>query len=407
MIHKKTGSPNVLGEKGGPPPSPSGAPKPKSRPWSEPPIELDSADVVFVRPPPAPPRAPLALMLDLDIQLDAPSSTTSWTNLELANMNANALAPPTLAGLDDALEPSLSSSGHGFRPWARLTHAHRMWAAGALLMALGATGAWAALGIARRPDPLVASAAITAGDPLERRDERIAAPNDRATPGPANSQGEATQNAPVTVPNREAPIDVAAAAVKTADPSPVPAQPAKPAPAAPTAHESETATIRGTKAKSIAPDPEGDAAKSPAGGDPGKSPDGEHTPLAKRAAVARNPANPGTEPPAIEAPVTQAPAAPPPSVAGFDASGDFDRNAAMQALRQAGDNARGCVTGAPPAGDVRVAVTFARTGSVADATVEGPLAGTPPAACIAGKFRPLRIPPFRGSSMTVRKTIMF
>jgi len=79
----------------------------------------------------------------------------------------------------------------------------------------------------------------------------------------------------------------------------------------------------------------------------------------------------------------------------------------MQALRQAGDGARSCVTGSPPTGDVRVAVTFARTGSVADAVVEGPLAGTPPATCIAGKFRPLRIPPFRGSSMTVRKTIMF
>jgi hypothetical protein len=76
-------------------------------------------------------------------------------------------------------------------------------------------------------------------------------------------------------------------------------------------------------------------------------------------------------------------------------------------LREAGDTARGCVTGGPPAGGVRFAVTFARTGSVADAVVEGPLAGTPSATCIAGKFRSLRVPPFRGSSMTVRKTITF
>ena len=34
-------------------------------------------------------------------------------------------------------------------------------------------------------------------------------------------------------------------------------------------------------------------------------------------------------------------------------------------------------------------------------------AGTPVGNCIAGKFRTVRVPPFRGSSMTVRKTLSF
>jgi hypothetical protein len=56
---------------------------------------------------------------------------------------------------------------------------------------------------------------------------------------------------------------------------------------------------------------------------------------------------------------------------------------------------------------LRVAVTFARAGTVSGALVEGPLAGTSTAACVEGKFRTLRVPPFRGSSLTVRKTIAF
>jgi serine/threonine protein kinase len=102
-----------------------------------------------------------------------------------------------------------------------------------------------------------------------------------------------------------------------------------------------------------------------------------------------------------------APVAPSPSFAGVDAGGEFDRNAAMQVLREAGDRSRVCMAHVAAPGAVRVAVTFARTGSVASAVVEGALAGTAPAACVEGKFRPLRIPPFRGSSLTVRKTISF
>jgi hypothetical protein len=93
--------------------------------------------------------------------------------------------------------------------------------------------------------------------------------------------------------------------------------------------------------------------------------------------------------------------------AGVDLAGEFDRNAAMQALREAGDRARTCFARAGASGSLRVAVTFARAGTVTGAVVEGPLAGTSAASCVEGKFRTLRIPPFRGSSLTVRKTIAF
>jgi hypothetical protein len=79
----------------------------------------------------------------------------------------------------------------------------------------------------------------------------------------------------------------------------------------------------------------------------------------------------------------------------------------MQALRDAGDRARACLVGSPASNAARIAVTFARTGNVTAAAIEGPLAGTAPGSCIEAKFRPLRIPPFRGSSLTVRKTISF
>jgi hypothetical protein len=78
----------------------------------------------------------------------------------------------------------------------------------------------------------------------------------------------------------------------------------------------------------------------------------------------------------------------------------------MEAMRRAGDGSRACVTGGA-SGGARVAVTFARSGSVADVAVEGSFAGTPVGNCIAGKFRSLAIPPFRGSSVTVRRTLAF
>ena len=80
----------------------------------------------------------------------------------------------------------------------------------------------------------------------------------------------------------------------------------------------------------------------------------------------------------------------------------------MQALRDAGDAARSCRSGDTPSGPVRLSVTFARTGRVAQASIEdAALAATSVGSCIVGKFRAAAVPPFRGSSMTVRKTVNF
>jgi hypothetical protein len=110
--------------------------------------------------------------------------------------------------------------------------------------------------------------------------------------------------------------------------------------------------------------------------------------------------------PAAEAESQKTPVAPPPSLAGLELAGEFDRNVAMQALRDAGDRAHTCLARLP-SGSLRIAVTFARTGTVEGAVVEGPLAGTAQGACVEAKFRPVRVPPFRGSSLTVRKTITY
>jgi hypothetical protein len=79
----------------------------------------------------------------------------------------------------------------------------------------------------------------------------------------------------------------------------------------------------------------------------------------------------------------------------------------MAALRQAAEGAKRCASSEAPSGGVRIAVTFARSGAVSATQVEGPVAGTPLADCIVAKFQNARVPPFRGSVMTVRKTVMF
>jgi hypothetical protein len=79
----------------------------------------------------------------------------------------------------------------------------------------------------------------------------------------------------------------------------------------------------------------------------------------------------------------------------------------MAALRQAAESAKRCHTPDAPAGGVRVAVTFARSGTVSATQIEGGVAGTPLGDCVVAKFQNVRVPPFRGSVMTVRKTVMF
>jgi len=285
------------------PPERTSRKKPTRRPWSEPPLELEPADMVSV-----PPSSP-------------------WQEFRLTEAAASAVA---------------------------IARAHRVWLVAVGAVVLNATATWAALHVGRgRPAPVLARDVST-----------------HEVRGPST--------APLPLPTGPDPTDVVAPA-EPRNPSSVTAALPAPAPAKP---KTDIANRPGT------PKPPGSKL------DP-SAPNVKPTPIYR-------------EPPRVEPdPAPRAPAPPPPSFAHIDLSGEFDRNAAMQALRQAGDRARVCFVGVRTTASVRVAVTFARNGSATDAVVEGPLAGTPTGVCIASKFRSLHVPPFRGSSLTVHKTITF
>ncbi|HEU4405563.1 MAG TPA: zinc-ribbon domain-containing protein [Polyangiaceae bacterium] len=83
----------------------------------------------------------------------------------------------------------------------------------------------------------------------------------------------------------------------------------------------------------------------------------------------------------------------------------FDRGAASAALSSASGGVSACKKADGPSGLGRVAVTFAPSGVVSSAVVEGPpFAGTPVGACVAGKFRAAKVPAFAGPPITVKKS---
>jgi hypothetical protein len=87
---------------------------------------------------------------------------------------------------------------------------------------------------------------------------------------------------------------------------------------------------------------------------------------------------------------------------------DFNKEAARQALEEAGQRAASCRTIDTPAGSARIAVTFAPAGNVTAAVVEsGPFVGTTAGGCVASKFRSVRVPAFTGDPITVHKSISF
>lgn len=81
----------------------------------------------------------------------------------------------------------------------------------------------------------------------------------------------------------------------------------------------------------------------------------------------------------------------------------FDSAAATAALSGLSASVQSC--GDNAGGTARVAVTFAPSGRVTQAVVEGaPYAGTPAGGCIAAKARAASIPAFSGAPVTVRKS---
>jgi cytoskeletal protein RodZ len=83
----------------------------------------------------------------------------------------------------------------------------------------------------------------------------------------------------------------------------------------------------------------------------------------------------------------------------------FSVSAAQVALTQAATNSAGCKKPDGPTGSGKVQVTFATSGRVTTANVQGPpFAGTPVGGCVAGVFRRAKVPPFAGNPVTVSKS---
>lgn len=93
------------------------------------------------------------------------------------------------------------------------------------------------------------------------------------------------------------------------------------------------------------------------------------------------------------------------SATAGQAGDEFDRDAAKKALQAAADRAKGCKMPDGPTGTSKVTVTFATSGEVRDASVGSPFAGTKVGTCIVRAFRLTKVPPFRGSPMTVAKSV--
>jgi hypothetical protein len=123
-------------------------------------------------------------------------------------------------------------------------------------------------------------------------------------------------------------------------------------------------------------------------------------------AAANAPVNGPSSAPISPPVANQAPAGAPPAARA--AKGDFNTQAAREALEDAAARAAKCKTIDTPSGTARVAVTFAPTGHATNAVIEsGPFVGTSAGSCVAAKFRNVRVPPFSGESVQVRKSVPF
>jgi hypothetical protein len=86
---------------------------------------------------------------------------------------------------------------------------------------------------------------------------------------------------------------------------------------------------------------------------------------------------------------------------------DFDRSAAIGALKSAAAQASSCRKDGDPSGTATLTITFAPSGRVTSATIQGPpFAGTPTGGCIASTMRHAQIPAFDGDRVTVTKTVV-
>ncbi|MFO0658566.1 MAG: hypothetical protein U0165_01845 [Polyangiaceae bacterium] len=85
---------------------------------------------------------------------------------------------------------------------------------------------------------------------------------------------------------------------------------------------------------------------------------------------------------------------------------ELDLGKVQSALSSAVGAASGCNDASGPSGVARVSITFAPSGRVTQAVIDGPpFSGTLIGSCIASKFRSASVPAFRGSPVTVKQTV--
>jgi predicted Zn finger-like uncharacterized protein len=159
-----------------------------------------------------------------------------------------------------------------------------------------------------------------------------------------------------------------------------------------------TAPAPADKPTAAVADKPGPAAK------PGDKPGPAAKPGDKPDKPADKPADKPVDKPADTPPADKPPADKPPA----DTSGggkEFDRAAASSALSKAASAAKGCKKDDGPTGTGRVKVTFAPSGNVTSATVDGPpFAGTAVGGCVASAFRGAHVPPFDGAAISTGKS---
>src|SRR6478752_3162853 len=86
---------------------------------------------------------------------------------------------------------------------------------------------------------------------------------------------------------------------------------------------------------------------------------------------------------------------------------EFDRDAARNALATAATQASACRKVGDPSGTANLTITFAPSGRVTSAQIQGPpFSGTATGGCIASTMRRASVPAFSGDYVTVSKTIV-
>ena len=216
-------------------------------------------------------------------------------------------------------------------------------------------------------------------------------------PQPANAEPPATVEAVIAAaaPSEALAPSAVAAPSEAAAPSAVEASNDAPSHAPPTAKSATPSA-----ALALAPT----ATQNGGGVRPKESPSAIHNvPQAPATSSAPALEKPTSEQPTLPAKPSAIHNAPPPAEPGTE----FDRDAARSALASAAAQASACRKDADPSGTATVSITFAPSGRVTSANLQGPpFAGTATGGCIASTLRRAKVPAFSGDYVTVTKTIV-